>query len=955
MSAGYIQLAAIGQQDAYLTGEPQVTYFSGVYKRHTPFVLEAYDIPFNDQLITYGGTSICRIPPKGDLIRSLTLKVDLPALENPGNDFTWPTQPSSINFPRLWFGLADGSTVGPISAGTGFQYYSTNSASLIAWFSKSTLFGPYATYSTSLSKFIFSNSSVGLSNVIVSATAPPTSALSGVFWGFDPVNYSSATSSNLIYNAVSGVVTPDFTLLEAGWFQTAGLPIDPYTGLYFNLNQTISFSGLSFMNFSGTTALGSYWTSNGLLSITYKLSAGGGIQFLSPGYYTIRAGFNVDAGASIQSMAYATSTTATAPLTPSFSYVVDCVVSPDPSTPLVIPFIVTDATLYYYFYATTNGSQILPGTYFTVSRANDIYQFSSNIALSGTSLATLPFYGNTNPSNSTIALNPDSTLNFTVNGEYLITGTLSLNDPSYVSNVVVGEGSNVVYDYDLSLQGRNPTYAFSIPVVADNTRNYYIKVSTTGSLSNILSNSFLAVNQIGVLADTAPSFILPYNGVLLQTTSNLLTTPLQLKSPYFSSNTNPTAMINVNSSGNLTFSNAISYMMTGVFYTSNAVTNVSVASSDSTFTPQVYPLALGLAPPYTVSIPFVVANTAATYSISLGINGATANVLDRTYVSVVPLASNLYSPTTTTIFNYYDSVGTYIIANADLKIGGQTIQSITGEYIEIWNELNVPYENQPGLQLMTGKYDTGTSVAPPGRTYYVNLPYYFYGNPELSIPITALGRQDIEIWVTFRNFSELTDIVVANPTLTATIITEYVYLANPEIDWFQNHRLDYVITQTQYQEFDLIQGFKTAVFELNFKGPVKELFFVIQPDGNLPYDYSNNGLQSMGMTFNGEDAFLTSCTDATYLGAIEPFKHHINFFSSPPGSTVPGRQFFMYCFSTNPYATTSSGQINFSRIRDVFATLNISATFSPPKQFRVVAMSQNVLRVENGIAGLMFD
>jgi len=111
----------------------------------------------------------------------------------------------------------------------------------------------------------------------------------------------------------------------------------------------------------------------------------------------------------------------------------------------------------------------------------------------------------------------------------------------------------------------------------------------------------------------------------------------------------------------------------------------------------------------------------------------------------------------------------------------------------------------------------------------------------------------------------------------------------------------------------------------------------------------------MGMTFNGEDAFLTSCTDATYLGAIEPFKHHVNFFSSPPGSTVPGRQFFMYCFSTNPYATTSSGQINFSRIRDVFATLNISATFSPPKQFRVVAMSQNVLRVENGIAGLMFD
>ena len=61
MSAGYIQLAAIGQQDLYLTGNPEVTYFSGVYKRHTPFVLEAFDIPFKDQQVLFGKTNICRM------------------------------------------------------------------------------------------------------------------------------------------------------------------------------------------------------------------------------------------------------------------------------------------------------------------------------------------------------------------------------------------------------------------------------------------------------------------------------------------------------------------------------------------------------------------------------------------------------------------------------------------------------------------------------------------------------------------------------------------------------------------------------------------------------------------------------------------------------------------------------------------------------------------------------
>jgi hypothetical protein len=401
----------------------------------------------------------------------------------------------------------------------------------------------------------------------------------------------------------------------------------------------------------------------------------------------------------------------------------------------------------------------------------------------------------------------------------------------------------------------------------------------------------------------------------------------------------------------------MSYMMTGVFYTSNAVTSLTISSSDPAFTSPVYNVALGLAPPYTLSVPFRVSNTAATYSISLGVNGTTANVLSGTYISVSPLASNIASGALGTVYSYYDSVATYLVANADLKIGGQTIQSITGEYIEIWNELNIPYENQPGLQLLTGKYDTGTSVGPPGRVYYANLPFYFFGSPELSLPITALDRQDVEVWITFRNFSELTSVSVNNPTLTATIITDYVYLSNPEINWFQSHRLDYVITQTQYQSFDLTQGFQTAIFPIDFKGPVKELFFVIQTNGALPYNYSGNDLQSIGMTYNGEDAILASVTNNLYVGAIEPFNHHTNFFSMPPGSTIPGRQFYMYSFSTNPYSGDPSGQINMSRIRNILLELNIfnATAYYPAKQFRIIALSQNILRVENGIAGLMFE
>ena len=40
MTGGLLQLAAYGPQDLYLTGNPQITFFIAVYKRHTNFAIE---------------------------------------------------------------------------------------------------------------------------------------------------------------------------------------------------------------------------------------------------------------------------------------------------------------------------------------------------------------------------------------------------------------------------------------------------------------------------------------------------------------------------------------------------------------------------------------------------------------------------------------------------------------------------------------------------------------------------------------------------------------------------------------------------------------------------------------------------------------------------------------------------------------------------------------------------
>ena len=44
MPGGLLQLSAYGSQDFYLTGNPQISFFKTVYRRHTNFAMEFYTL-----------------------------------------------------------------------------------------------------------------------------------------------------------------------------------------------------------------------------------------------------------------------------------------------------------------------------------------------------------------------------------------------------------------------------------------------------------------------------------------------------------------------------------------------------------------------------------------------------------------------------------------------------------------------------------------------------------------------------------------------------------------------------------------------------------------------------------------------------------------------------------------------------------------------------------------------
>ena len=66
MGGGLLQLVAYGAQDAYITGNPHITFWKVLYKRHTNFAMEAMRVNFTGSP-AYGQRSVVVVNRNADV------------------------------------------------------------------------------------------------------------------------------------------------------------------------------------------------------------------------------------------------------------------------------------------------------------------------------------------------------------------------------------------------------------------------------------------------------------------------------------------------------------------------------------------------------------------------------------------------------------------------------------------------------------------------------------------------------------------------------------------------------------------------------------------------------------------------------------------------------------------------------------------------------------------------
>ena len=300
---------------------------------------------------------------------------------------------------------------------------------------------------------------------------------------------------------------------------------------------------------------------------------------------------------------------------------------------------------------------------------------------------------------------------------------------------------------------------------------------------------------------------------------------------------------------------------------------------------------------------------------------------------------------------YRESIGAQLIDHADLIIGGQTIERITGDYIYMYDQIHSNKDDiDQTLYFLTGH---GNYIdVTYDWDYSLFLPFYFFRNPSLAIPVCALTKQLVEVRIKFKKLADVTLSYtrtgggVSDPPSSilssikkVSLVTDFFFITEDEKNFLLTRPIEYVITQLQLSQFKFKAGESKKSGMLNFKNPVKEMFFMAVSDDVYKYE----PIKQVTMKFNNN---IIIDADNLMLSYEQPLKYYTG---------VTGNNFGVYSFSLKPETYYPTGQVNMSRIAHNLIDIELD---SPDASFAhkvyVYAVNYNVLRISSGLGGLKF-
>ena len=282
------------------------------------------------------------------------------------------------------------------------------------------------------------------------------------------------------------------------------------------------------------------------------------------------------------------------------------------------------------------------------------------------------------------------------------------------------------------------------------------------------------------------------------------------------------------------------------------------------------------------------------------------DLLGYTYIT---MGTNTTSKSTQ-VWNSY-------IEKVELFIGGQLIDSQDSIFTE-----KIAIDT---MATNLSKSSLGVHPGVSSGSYFYPLRFFFCEGPQYAIPIVALQYHEVEIRIHWGSGVN-NDI----GSLNFECYSNYYYLDNEERGNLVSRNHDLLITQVQKSipSNELVQ-------ELTFNHPVK----YIACSDTTTNGALNSITNKIKIEINGLD-FSNFKFGRPHFMDI-PNYYHTQFVSSP--------DFFLYCFCISTSSIQPTGTLNFSRLNSAkIISQSVTITGS------IYAVNYNILRIENGMAGLIY-
>jgi hypothetical protein len=194
-------------------------------------------------------------------------------------------------------------------------------------------------------------------------------------------------------------------------------------------------------------------------------------------------------------------------------------------------------------------------------------------------------------------------------------------------------------------------------------------------------------------------------------------------------------------------------------------------------------------------------------------------------------------------FSWLPKIGLRLIDNIEISIGGQVIDRLNSNMLNIWYELTVSHNQINTFNNIIGnipKLNTYNSNKKESYSLYIPLPFWFSKYTGTSLPALALRYHDIQVNLKLKELTDccmietienkLSDNININEIikiLNVSLYIDYVYIEQEERKKFGRNSLEYLIDQHQYLPVNNINSININQL-LYFVNPIKEILWTCQ-------------------------------------------------------------------------------------------------------------------------------